>query len=359
MLGERTSDCTKSDLEISSTHAAEGLVAKVEKKLRRLGIGSGSIVVAVSGGPDSVALMRALIDLQAKFGFDPLVMAHLNHQLRGEESDKDEAFVADLARAMLEIATGEVQVVCHQIDVKANALRIGDNLEKTAREERYSWLTQVAGQVGARCITTGHTANDQAETVLHRIIRGSGLKGLRGIAERRGLGKELDLIRPMLDVTRLEVMEYLQIKGQPFRQDSSNHDRRFTRNRIRQELLPLLEGEFNPAVVLNLCRLADQAAEEYGRVEEKAKRLLVEAELPRAGSLLILNRQRLSSAPRFLVREAFRLAWSREGWPMARIGFEEWDRLTRVAFGELQAVDMPGGIRAVVRPQVVQVGPHL
>jgi tRNA(Ile)-lysidine synthase len=315
------------------------------------------MVVAVSGGPDSVSLARALTQLQAALGFGPLILAHLNHQLRGEESDADEEFVADLVRSMQEITTGHVHLVSHRVDVKLQAHRVKDNLEKVAREARYSWLAQVARQEGAGWIATGHTANDQAETILHRLLRGSGLRGLRGIAEQRPLGKDLTVIRPMLDVTRSEVMEYLRVKEQGFRQDSSNFDRRFTRNRIRHELLPNLETHHNPTIVPVLCRLAEQAAKTYGRVEAKAGQLLAAAELPRAGALLIFDRRRLMEAPRSLVREVFRLAWSKEAWPAGRMGFKEWNRLAAVALGERAAVDLPGGIRANCRGRVVQLGP--
>jgi tRNA(Ile)-lysidine synthase len=303
-----------------------------------------------------VALVRMLIELQAQFHLEPLILAHLNHQLRGDESDADEVFVEELTHSLQGVASGELRLVRHQIDVKAEAMRSRDNLEKTARENRYSWLAQVAGEFKTRWIATGHTANDQAETILHRIIRGSGLKGLRGIAGRRQLGKELYVIRPMLDVTRSEVMEYLDEKKQPYCLDSSNLDRRLTRNRIRHDLLPLLERDFNHAIVSSLCHLAEQAAEEYSRMEAKAEQLLTKTELQRAGVVLIFNRQALSQAPRALVREVFRLVWNREGWPMARMGFDEWERLAAVACGESSAVDLPGGIRAIAQPRVVQIG---
>jgi tRNA(Ile)-lysidine synthase len=161
----------------------------------------------------------------------------------------------------------------------------------------------------------------------------------------------------MWDVTRSEVVEYLRAKGQAFRQDASNLDRRFTRNRIRHELLPYLETHYNPNMVPVLCGLAEQAAETYGRVEAKAGQLLAAAELPRAGALLIFDRRRLCEAPRSLVREVFRLAWSREEWPAARMGFKEWTRLAAVALGEAAAVDLPGSVRAVARDRVVQLGP--
>jgi tRNA(Ile)-lysidine synthase len=314
------------------------------------------MVIAVSGGPDSVALARALKKLQAALALEPLIIAHLNHQLRGAESDGDESFVVQLAESLQELAPGQVRLAIHRFDVKSEARRAKDNLEKVAREVRYAWLAEIAREAGARWVASGHTANDQAETILHRLLRGSGLKGLRGIAEDRQLTPGVRMIRPLLAVTRSEVMEYLHLQSQESRQDSSNLDRRFTRNRIRHELLPFLENGYNGNIVTVLCGLARQAEETYRRVESKAKVLLKTAECPRAGELLIFDRQALSEAPRSLVRGMFRLAWEREGWPLARMGFGGWDRLAAVAFGEAPAVDLPGGIRAVCRDRVVQIG---
>jgi tRNA(Ile)-lysidine synthase len=350
-------DCTKSILNDSSTKAEKTLAAKVEACCRCHEVGSGPVVVAVSGGPDSVALTRALLDLQSTLRLQPLILAHLNHQLRGDESDADESFVEAMSRSLNDEGIGDVRFISQKEDVTRQALEAKDNLEKVARETRYAWLAHVARNAGARWVATGHTANDQAETILHRLLRGAGLKGLRGIAEQRPLAEGVSVIRPMLAVTRSEVMDYLQVKGQAFRQDSSNFNRRLTRNRIRHELLPYLEKEHNPAIVSVLCHLAQQAETAYGRVQAEAEKLLAEAERPRAGALLIFDRKQLSQAPQALIREAFRLVWTRENWPAAGMGFKEWERLAAVALGKIRAADFPGGIRAVVRERVVQMGP--
>jgi len=238
---DHMSECPPSLAKHSCPAAAEGLVEKVQSAFRRLGVERGPMVVAVSGGPDSVALARASNKLQASLGLEPLILAHLKHQLRDEESDGDESFVAELAEVLGKLGGGQVNVAIHRADIRSEARRVKDNLEKVAREVRYGWLAQVAQEAGARWIATGHTANDQAETILHRLLRGSGLKGLRGIAEKRQLFPGLWLMRPLLSVTRAEVMSYLQAEEQDFKQDSSNLDRRLTRNRIRHELLPSLQ----------------------------------------------------------------------------------------------------------------------
>lgn len=322
------------------------LVWKVEEALRRSGAGGG-LVVAVSGGPDSVALLRALREAR---GTGPLTAAHLNHQLRGAESDADEAFVRDLCAGL------SLDCQCERLDVRRVAEAEGDNLEGVARRLRYDWLARVAAEVGAPWVATGHTANDQAETVLHHLLRGAGLRGLRGIASCRPLSDRVRLVRPLLAATRDEVMTYLEATDQAYREDSSNRDPALTRNRIRHQLLPWLAAEYNPQIVAVLSRLASQAEEVYGAEEEQARALLVAAELPRAGPLVILDGERLTAAARPRLREALRLLWEREGWPVEGMGFDAWERVASVARGELTAADLPGGVHIRRRGRAVQVG---
>lgn len=326
------------------------LVRQVNRCLRRLGPEPGGYVVAVSGGVDSVALLRAVAALRQRD--QPLIIAHLNHQLRGAASDADEAFVAQL-HAELTMGLPNVILRCERVDVAARAQQDRGNLESVARQLRYDWLTEVARTADLRWVLTGHTADDQAETVLHRLLRGTGLNGLRGIAPRRPLGDKIELVRPLLQVRRAEVLAYLRSLEQPFREDASNAERRYTRNRIRHELLPLLAEHYNPAVVPLLCQVAEQAAEVCHDRELSARELLGAVEKPRAGSALVFDRRRLAAAPRNLVREVFRLAWQREGWAAGRMDFGAWDRLAAVARGEIPAVDLPGGVCAVGKPLVV------
>jgi tRNA(Ile)-lysidine synthase len=288
-------------------------------------------------------------------GRGPLVLAHLNHQLRGAGSDTDEDFVAGLY-ATLAAGAPNLRLRTHQIDVAAQARREGANLEAMARRVRYGWLAEVARAEGVRWVATGHTADDQAETVLHRLLRGSGLQGLRGIAGRRPLDETVSVVRPLLETTRAEVLAYLGSLGQSYREDASNRDLRQTRNRIRHELLPHLAATYNPGVVPALGRLAGQATEAFAALEEEARTLLQAAERPRAGELCILDRAILAAAPRHRVREAFRLLWAREGWPVGEMGYREWERLAEVAAGEGVALDLPGGVCARRRERVVQVG---
>jgi tRNA(Ile)-lysidine synthase len=329
--------------------ALSRLPDKVGRFFRDLDTPADGLVVAVSGGPDSVALARAL----ATAGIvNALILAHLNHCLRGADSDADESFVRELS---ISLAT---RFRCERLDVAAQARAEGGNLESVARRLRYRWLAEVARQEGASFVATGHTADDQAETVLHRLLRGTGLQGLRGLASRRTLAPGVEVLRPLLAVTRAEVLAYLAAAGQPFRQDRSNLDPHYTRNRIRHELLPQLAREYNPAIASVLCRLAESAGAVFAGQEGRTAGLLAEAERPRAGSLVVLERQRLAAAPRHLVREVFRLVWAREGWPQGAMDFAAWDRLAGLIFDEAAATDLPGGVRARRRGRVVQVGPE-
>jgi tRNA(Ile)-lysidine synthase len=336
--------------------AVERLHEPVRRCLCALdGIGMG-IVVAVSGGPDSVALLRAVV--AARSPETPVIIAHLNHQLRGPASDADEAFVAALHESLRSSDAARLSLRTERVDVAAARREEGGNLEATARTTRYRWLCGVARETGARWVATGHTADDQAETVLHRLLRGTGLQGLRGIASQRPLADDVAVVRPLLHVTRADVMAYLREVGQGYREDQTNADMRLTRNRIRHELLPLLAANYNPAVVEVLGRLAEQADEAHRQEEADARALLAECELPRAESLLVLDAERLDRAPRRLVRVLFRFVWARESWPTGRMDFATWQRLAALLDEDAGSIDLPDGLRACRRGRVVQIGPH-
>jgi tRNA(Ile)-lysidine synthase len=313
------------------------------------------LVVAVSGGPDSVALLHALLAVRPEPGI-PLVLAHLNHLLRGPDSDADETFLIDL-HTRLAAVTPNLHLQTHRRDVAALARAAGDNLEAVARRERYRWLAEVARSHGLHHIATGHTASDQAETVLHHLVRGTGLQGLRGIASRYRLGPDVEVVRPLLRVEREAVLAYLRDIDQPARHDASNDDLHFTRNRIRHELLPLLARDYNPRIALVLGRLAEQA-EELCREEDLAgQTLLQQAELPRAGAVVILDAGVLRGRSPRTVRAALRLVWQREGWHMRQMGFEQWHRLAALVEVDAGAQDFPGGIRGRRHGRVLQLGP--
>ena len=227
------------------------------------------VCVAVSGGADSVALLRVLLELRAELGV-VLTVAHFNHRLRGEDSEADEAFVADLARHHgLEFFAGRA-------DVREHASTSKLSVETAGRELRYAWLTRLAKERRFDSVATAHTLDDQAETVLLKFLRGAGTRGLAGIYPSLEVsdGNAVRIVRPLLCVTRQEVEAYLTSLGQSWREDESNLDHRFARNRVRHSLLPLLEREYNPNIRGVLTDAADLA-----RAEEEYWRVLVEREL--------------------------------------------------------------------------------
>lgn len=284
-----------------------------------------TVLVAVSGGPDSVALLRALTAIRTS-GPGKIVAGHFNHRLRGQHSDDDEAFVRELCRSL-----GIACEVGHAND----AVVSGSMSEAAARSGRYGFFAAAAGRCGARYVVTGHTADDQAETVLHRVLRGTSLAGLAGMRQTRPLLPGVTLLRPLLSVRRADLLEYLKEVGQDFREDASNRDCRFTRNRLRHELLPQLAEHYNPRVVEALARLGQLAGEANdcvaGLVDDLAHRA-VRCERRR----LVVDCTALAGGSRYLVRETLLRAWRAAGGPEQAMGFAEWEHLAElvIAGGE-------------------------
>ena len=299
------------------------------------------VLLAVSGGADSVALLRAMTAIAREApGAGKLIVAHLNHSLRGDASDQDERFVVETCR--------ELNIPCEvgKADVGETARQAGDGLEAAARNARYQFLQQTAEKLGARYVATAHTADDQAETVLHRIVRGSGIAGLAGIPRSRALGPAVTLIRPMLDLRRSDVEAYLASIDQPFRIDTSNRDPRFTRNRIRHDLLPQIRESYNPQVTDALLRLSTTAGEAQAVIESLVERLAEQSVKTLESGVISLDSCALARQPRYLVRELMKNIWRGAGWPLQAMGFAEWDRLATIVLetaGESR-LTMPGGI---------------
>jgi len=209
------------------------------------------VAVAVSGGADSVCLLHVLVELRERWNLD-LSVLHLDHQLRGEESQTDARFVAELARSL------GVPLETHVVDIARFATETGDNLEQAARRERRRIFGDLVRSGKLDRVALGHTRSDQAETVLFRFLRGSGTAGLAGIRPVTSDG----FVRPLLAVDRGDVEQYLREREIPWREDSSNASLAFARNRIRHELLPQLQRDWNPALVETLAHTADWAFEE-------------------------------------------------------------------------------------------------
>ncbi len=326
----------------------------VESFLKRHALAGKTGVVAISGGPDSVALARTLAFLVERQIVPHLILAHLNHQLRGAESDSDEAFVQSLPNQW---RLEHLSVRSERIAVRQRADEKGNNLEAEARDARYTWLRRIAQSERAGWIATGHTLDDQAETVLFRLLRGTGISGLAGIAPLRSHEAEPPIIRPFLDVRRGQLLDFLSGLDQKFQVDSSNVEIRFQRNRIRHTLLPMLEREFSPQLSNHLAHLADQAREWGEEIEHVGMTLLTVAELPPADTVRVLRLESLRSASDVAVIEMFRQLWRRESWPLREMGHVEWRRLLDLARGNGNAADFPGKIYARRVGSVLQLHP--
>ncbi|HMP02901.1 MAG TPA: tRNA lysidine(34) synthetase TilS [Gemmatales bacterium] len=312
----------------------------------------GSVgIVAVSGGPDSVALLLLLADQAPRHGWR-LRVAHAHHGLRGAESDGDERFTADLADRL------GLPFDSARLDTASAAQRPGGNPQASARPQRYARLAPPAPRPGARRVATGHTADDQAETVLLNLLRGTGLRGLRGIARRRPLGSAL-LLRPMLAIRRAQVLALLEERGQPFRTDASNFDRGFTRNRLRHELLPRLVADHQPRLVEHLAALAEQARIAQRLLVRRARRLVQQCERPRAGPLIILDGTPLAQQRPELLGEMLIHLCEREHWPRGRVGQRHWHRAAAVCRGQARQVELPEGLVVRRVGSVVQMGMEL
>lgn len=283
-----------------------------------------------------MALLRAVVNLAARCpGPGRVVAAHFNHRLRDTAAD-DEQFVREL---------------CRQLNVPlqvGTAARPGEvAAEAAARAARYTFLRCTAERLGARYVAVAHTADDQAETILHRIIRGTGLAGLAGIPFARSLGPAATLVRPLLNVSRQSVLEYLAALGQGYCHDESNLSPRYTRNRIRNELLPLLASQYNPAVADALRRLGALAGEAQRLIESLAAEEASRRLQPSGPHEIVLDCQGLAAQQPHLVSELLMHAWKHKSFPQQRMQQQHWHRLTAAAMAEPAADErfqLPGPV---------------
>jgi len=361
------------------------------------------VAVAVSGGADSVALLSLLVELRRELGI-VLSVAHVNHKLRGAESDEDQRFVAALAEGLgLELAV-------HTAPVERKG---SDGIESTARRLRYEFFRKLADEKQATKIATAHTLDDQAETVLLRMFRGTGIRGLAGIrpwlrlpaastqypvasarrptstAQHKGsqgpggshpnlsgeslgtgyrvLGTGCEVVRPVLSIRRAELRDYLRSRGEPWREDSSNEDVAFLRNRVRQRLLPVIVEEFGEAAIEHLAELAEIArAEEEWTVSTQdpvpstqqkpgaGPRRRKRSDLAEPDSALDV--EQLLALPLAAARRALR-AWIEANAPEVSVSFRLIEELLNLARGPAgKRVELPGRADVGEKPGGADVG---
>ncbi len=256
-----------------SERGAESLTVKALETVGRYRMmrENSCVVVALSGGADSMALLGFLMEQRQTLGLSGIYAVHVHHGLRGEEADRDEEFVRQECTRL-----GVELTVIHE-DVRRRALERGEGLEEAGRRVRYEVLTQRAAQVHG-CIATAHTLSDSMETVLLHMTRGCGLRGLCGIPPVRREGN-VTVIRPLINCTRAEVEAYCEQQGLPFIYDTTNGDKTYSRNRLRLEVVPALT-QINPAVSLAFSRLMNHAREDGELLDELAAQALREAAFP-------------------------------------------------------------------------------
>ncbi len=291
----------------------------VAQAFRRHGLAQPgqAVLVAVSGGADSVALLGVLRDLAASWDFR-LHVAHLNHGLRAEAA-ADAAFVQALA------ATWALPVTADAADVRRYACDRHLSLEAAAREVRYAFLARAAAGAGCRMVAVGHTADDQAETFLLRLLRGGRPGGMWPRREVSGV----TVIRPLLDVWRRDLRAWLQARGLPWREDQTNADRRHLRNRVRHDLIPLLAGHI-PEARKRLKYGADLLAEEDAALEEGAGAVEAIVMAPHAPGVRV-DRAALRAQPVALRSRLLRRAVGRAGGNIGRLRFVLWEEILRLA----------------------------
>lgn len=311
---------------------------------------AGTVIAAVSGGPDSMALLHMLLRMAKAQPFR-LIAAHVNHRFRGAESDAEAKLVAQTAE------NWGIPLEAAAIDVPLFIEETGMNAQAAARQKRYEFLLQTAARHGAGHLLLGHHADDQAETVLMRVLRGTGVSGLAGIPYRRKINK-VELIRPLLRITKGELLAYCERNGVPYALDSSNGNRHYFRNVVRLDLLPMLEGH-NPRLKESLIRLADLAASDDDYLESEAARFLDETAI-RSGEGFQVVRRRFGSFHIALQRRMIKLILKccANGWQS--LAFQQIEAILEAMNDNSAAVtrlDVGGGWVFVREYDKVYIGP--
>ncbi|MDR2346547.1 MAG: tRNA lysidine(34) synthetase TilS [Planctomycetaceae bacterium] len=300
------------------------------------------LFLAVSGGADSSAMLHAAVKYARDKKLPVPIVGHVNHGLRGEESDDDELFVRSMAE--------EYGLLFFSHTVKKDEWKLDEtgSVEAAAREIRYNFLINTATKNGCRYIATAHTADDQVETVLHRFIRGTGINGLSGMKSQRQLNYAVTLVRPMLYIKREEVIKYLKSIKKDFRFDSTNAESEFMRNRIRNELLPLLRSKFNSDVDNAILRLTTIASEINEIITDWFQLISKEIIVNMTEKEIILNRTKLIQMNKGAICEFFRRLWEIQGWSLRYMGYERWKELAEFSLKGKSSIQLPSLITAAV-----------
>jgi len=320
------------------------------RKYSMIDYGDG-VVVGVSGGPDSVALLHFLFSIASRYNLK-LHIAHVNHMIRGAGADEDERFVGEMACSL------GIPITVERVDVPRLARQLGVTVEDAGRDARYGLYRKICVERGFSRAAVAHHADDQAETVLMRILRGAGLRGLAGIPPTRELGEHAMVIRPFIEVTRAQIEQYCEKRGLATRTDPTNVDTQYFRNKVRRELLPLLEREYNSNIRAGLARLARLAAMDEQYLEDQAVRVLDAAkaacgvsgprDLRERPAQVELNLDIIRQAAAPVASRAFALAFAEVAGDRHDLYWPNIDGMTTLAnTGNVgNWIDLPGSLRA-------------
>lgn len=319
------------------------------------------MVVAVSGGPDSVALLDALKRLIANAAplidhetpsvpsETQLVVAHFNHAQRGLESDADMEWVERLASSYA------LPCICSTLALPESTTAGAGVSEAFLRQARHRFLKTIASQLGAAWIATGHTSDDLVETMLHHLLRGTGPAGLASIAPMRRINRHTQLVHPLLGVSKTIVLEYLAQHGIEYRIDPSNASDRYTRNRIRHQLLPYLRDFAGSPRLDERLRITSQwIREEHAVIEQLASEWLIAASIEHGEDHFELSLEPTRATAWPVIREALVQRWHARAWPLREMGARHWERLRRLIerawiSPHPQRLQLPGAIEVSIR----------
>ena len=293
------------------------------------------LLIGVSGGPDSAALLSLVYNTnRINPPYSSIFIAHLNHSIRGRESDEDEQFVCTLAEKY------DVSLISEKRDIGEIARERKVSLEEAARDERYKFFESAAERVGANVIAVGHNADDNAETILHRIIRGTGITGISGIRPKRKLTpiSTVSLVRPLLFIWRKDIIAYLKEENLPYRVDSTNIEKDKLRNRIRMELIPHLEENYNVKIKKSLVTLGETAVQNCDYLEAKSEVLFkdvwinqeTKAEASAYVDEVVLDIYKLKESPHVLQQMIIKEATVRLNIPLKKLSYKNYKNVLNI-----------------------------
>ncbi len=307
-----------------------------------------AVLAAVSGGPDSVALFRFLLNLTTQDPYQfSLGVAHLNHLIRGSDAEQDEAFVRKLAQ------NANVPFYCEKKDVKAHAENTRQSVEQAGRELRYGFLDSLCSTYGYTKIALGHTRDDNAELVLMNLLRGAAAKGLSGIPPIRGNR----YIRPLIQVSKKEILSLLDKNNQLFQIDASNTDPAFLRNRIRHHLIPLLQSEYNPEIIDALNRSSWILKQEDDYLETRTAKALITCLTHQDEDRIVLSKKRLAILHPALLNRVLRASIKTLKNNLDRISLKHMRNMITFCFSRTdgKSLDLPGRIRIYKTRKTVEI----